>query len=96
MLFTVRRADILAQSDYQRQEKLRRLETWEELYQEIVQRKECVSLKTLAVTGRDLIALGMKPGPQLGEVLAELLELVLEQPECNNQEYLTRWIRENK
>lgn len=96
LLFAVRKADILAQSDYQRQEKLRRLATWEELYQEIVQRKECVSLKALAVTGRDLIALGMKPGPQLGEVLSELLELVLEQPECNNQEYLTRWIAENR
>ena len=34
-LFAVKRADILAQSDYRRQEKLERLHRWEELYEQI-------------------------------------------------------------
>ena len=46
---------------------------------------QCVSLKTLAVTGRDLIAEGMKPGLQMGAVLQELLEVVLDQPEMNEK-----------
>ena len=37
----------------------------------------------LAVTGKDLMEAGMKPGPQLGETLNRLLELVLHQPERN-------------
>jgi tRNA nucleotidyltransferase (CCA-adding enzyme) len=45
-------------------------------------------LKDLAVTGRDLIAAGMKPGPHMGVVLNGLLQLVLEDPSCNNKEYL--------
>lgn len=93
MLFAVRRADILAQGETFREEKLGRLAKWQELYEEILERKECVSLKTLALTGSDLIALGMEPGKALGEMLHEMLELVLDHPEYNTREYLTRWLQ---
>ena len=93
LLFEVKRADILAQSETFREEKLKRLVKWQELYEQILQQKECVSLKTLAVTGSDLIALGMKPGKELGFVLQELLELVLDQPECNTKEYLSQFVK---
>lgn len=88
LLFPVKRADILAQSDYLRTEKLENLELWKKLYQEMLEKKQCVSLKTLAVTGRDLIDTGMKPGRELGEMLQQLLELVLEHPEQNTREQL--------
>lgn len=87
-LFLVKRADILAQSSFLRQEKLNRLERWKELYQELKEKGQCVSLKTLAVTGADLIGLGMKPGRELGDMLDRLLEQVLEEPERNTKEYL--------
>ena len=45
-------------------------------------------MKDLAITGSDLIALGMKPGREIGELLHELLELVLENPELNIPEEL--------
>ena len=88
LLFPVRQADILAQSDYLRAEKLENLELWKKLYEEMLEKKQCVSLKTLAVTGRDLIAMGMKPGRELGDMLQKLLELVLEHPEQNTREQL--------
>lgn len=87
-LLLVKRADILAQSDYLRQEKLQNLEAWKSCYEEILKAEECVSLKTLAVGGRDLIAAGLTPGKKLGEVLEVLLEEVLEEPEKNTREYL--------
>lgn len=87
-LFEVKRADVLAQSDYLQQEKLELIDRWQQLYEEIKEQKHCVSLKGLAVTGSDLIAAGWKPGKELGEVLQKLLELVLEQPECNTAEIL--------
>ena len=93
MLFAVRRADILAQSETLREEKLACLAKWQELYEEILEKKECVSLKTLALTGSDLIALGMQPGKALGETLHRMLELVLDHPEYNTGEYLTRWLQ---
>ena len=86
----VRRADVLAQSMYRREEKIRNLDEIEEIYQEIVRNKECVSLKTLAVTGKDLIDAGMKPGKEIGEKLNELLELVIENPELNTKENLMK------
>lgn len=55
---------------------------------EIRQANDCISLKTLAVTGADLIHAGMKPGKQMGETLNRLFELVLEHPEYNTKEYL--------
>ena len=87
-LFRVKRADIMAQSDYMRREKLSGLERWQELYQKLLEEKQCVSLRTLAVSGADLIGLGMDPGRKLGETLQKLLELVLEEPERNSREFL--------
>ena len=67
------------------QEHMRRLY---ELRDQIRENGDCISLKQLAVTGSDLIALGMKPGKEIGETLKRMLQLVLEQPEKNEKEYL--------
>ena len=40
-------------------------------------RNRCRSLRELAVTGRDLTGLGIPAGPELGAMLAELLEAVI-------------------
>ncbi len=88
LLFPVKYADIMAQSEYMRQEKLEILSHWKLLYEEIVEKSQCVSLKSLAVTGKDLIQAGMKPGKEMGELLNKLLELVLENPENNTKEFL--------
>ncbi len=87
-LFRVRYADMCAQSDYRREEKEQQLEKWRQLYEEVLEKRQCVSLKTLAVTGSDLIAAGMKPGKELGVTLQRLLELVLEEPSFNTKERL--------
>lgn len=88
LLFPVKYADLMAQSEYRRQEKLDTLEKWKALYEQIVAQNECVSLKTMAVTGSDLIAIGMKPGKELGDMLNTLLNLVLENPQNNTKEFL--------
>ncbi len=88
MLFAVHRADISAQSDYMREEKLRKFSYIEELYDTVRSQGDAVSLKDLAITGRDLIAQGMKPGREIGAVLQSLLEQVLEDPSLNTPEQL--------
>ena len=88
LLLEVKRADFLAQSMHKRDEKEAELAEMERLYAQILEEKNCVSLKTLAVTGSDLIAAGMKPGKEIGEVLQMLLEIVIEDPESNTKEIL--------
>ena len=89
-LFQVMGADILAQSEYRKMEKLVNLERVHQVYYEILKRKDCISLKNLQVTGKDLIAAGMKPGKKIGEILNQMLEDVLETPEHNEREYLLK------
>ena len=86
----VQRADILAQSTYRREEKLARLSAVESLYEEILEKGQCISLKTMALTGRDLIDAGYAPGKELGEILGRLLAHVLENPEDNKKEILLK------
>jgi tRNA nucleotidyltransferase/poly(A) polymerase len=45
-------------------------------------------LRDLAVDGNDLIALGFRPGPQLGRILHELLDLVVDEPALNTRDQL--------
>lgn len=94
LLFAVRYADVMAQSDYHREEKLDKLEKLRRLYDEICRNQDCLGLKDLAVTGTDLIALGMEPGRKIGETLRGLLELVLEEPERNTREELLEICKE--
>ena len=84
----VRAADTLAQSEYLREEKMQNIRDMEACYQEILERGECVSLKELAISGSDLIADGMQPGKELGNVLNALLQMVIENPELNTKEQL--------
>ena len=95
VLLKIRRADVLAQSEYRREEKLERLEESRRLYEEIQRKQECISVKMLAVSGKDLIAAGMKPGKEIGDTLNAFLELVLEDPEKNTKEYLLSKVRES-
>ena len=90
----VRMADTLAQSDYQRDKKLENLAGIEKCYQEILEKKQCVSLKELKVNGQDLIAAGIEKGPKIGQTLQTLLQEVIEEPEKNTREYLLARIKE--
>ena len=88
LILEVKAADLAAQSDYQRTEKREWLERLRSLYEEIEREGDCLTIKDLAVNGRDLIQSGITPGPQLGLALQQLLEIVLEDPEKNTREYL--------
>ena len=92
MLLQVKRADFMAQSEYKRAEKEEELEKITAIYHKILEDGDCVSLKMLAVTGTDLIQMGMKPGMEIGEKLTELFEVVLENPKKNNKNDLLKLI----
>lgn len=92
-LFEVKRADTLAKNCYKREEKFAYLSSYEKMYQEILEKKQCLNLKDLAVSGWDLIQLGMEPGKEIGAALERLLSHVLNYPEDNKKEILINFIR---
>ena len=61
------------------------------LTEEIRDRGDCLDLKHLAVNGQDLIAVGIRPGKEIGRSLEELLDRVLENPERNQKEVLLEY-----
>ena len=93
-ILEIRRADTLAQSSYQREEKLTRIREVERLYTEVMEKNQCISLKTLEITGNDLIALGVPKGKQIGVILNQLLDEVLQNPENNVHAYLLEKAKE--
>lgn len=87
-LFDIKEADVAGQSDYLRKEKLHAVTLLREAYAQVIAEGDCVTVKDLAVNGKDLIGAGITPGPELGAILGKLLEIVVEEPEKNTKEYL--------
>ncbi len=91
LLLQVKRADMEAQSAYQRREKEENLQDVSRLYEQIISQKQCVSLKTLAVSGKDLMEYTkMEPGKRIGEVLKYLLDFVVDDPSRNEKQVLLK------
>jgi tRNA nucleotidyltransferase (CCA-adding enzyme) len=66
-------------------ETLKKVEVYAE---EIIKDGDCIHLKDMAVTGKELIEAGRKPGPKIGKVLDTLFEEVIKNPEHNQKDYL--------
>ena len=77
LLFKVQRADLAAQSDYRRLQKLAAVDAAERQTEKVLQQRQCFSLKQLAVNGVDLIALGIPEGRAVGAALQALLTAVM-------------------
>lgn len=66
------------------------------LWSEIEADGDCLSLKTLAVGGADLKEAGIKQGKEFGEILAWMLDMVLEDPSLNEKEILMKKLSDKK
>ena len=67
-------------------------EVWRALRRELRARPP-LTLADLALDGRDLTRMGMKPGPRFRSVLNDLLERVLEDPSLNERDTLGSIVR---
>ena len=92
-LLLLKRADIIAQKGNKEDERLANLEKVQNLIRLIKQEGEAFKLKDLAVCGHDIIKLGVKPGKDVGIVLADLLEVVLEESLSNERQVLLDYVK---
>lgn len=70
------------------------IERAENNIRQILQERPPVSLRDLAINGKDLIELGYKEGKGIGQVFKELLNLVLKKPALNQKKILLTWVKE--
>ena len=94
-LLMVIEADKKAQNPRLLEERTKKFTRLWKIYKEIKEKDQCTNLKSLAVNGDDLIALGIKPGKKIKELLNSLLEKVIEEPELNRKEILLNLIRKH-
>ncbi|MCR5829248.1 MAG: CCA tRNA nucleotidyltransferase [Lachnospiraceae bacterium] len=60
-----------------------------ETTKDILEKEECFLIKDLAITGKDVLALGCPPGARVGKVLNDLLDAVTGSPHLNTKENLS-------
>lgn len=60
---------------------------------EILQEKEPMSPRDLAINGHDLKGLGIQPGRLMGRILSELMDKVIDNPELNTRENLLELVK---
>jgi len=94
MFLKIKKADMAAQSGYRMEERLQILAGLENMYEEVVNEGDCLTIKDLAVNGGDLIGIGMKPGEEMGQMLKYLLDKVLEEPDMNDKNILLNMVNE--
>lgn len=87
-LLGVKQADIMGLHPDFRAEALASLRTSEQLLEETLQEQPCVSIKALAISGDDLLELGVEKGPRVGALLHHLLEDVMEERTENSRHAL--------
>lgn len=88
LFFEVKYADICGKNPEVIDHMLTELEEAKRLYSDMISRNECVSLKEINISGKDLIEAGFKPGKQMGVILNQLLDAVIEDPSLNDKEIL--------
>lgn len=71
------------------------LERWHHLHRVLLAHPP-LALADLAISGRELKALGLQPGPRFGEILHALLDRVLDQPELNEPDTLIELARQEE
>lgn len=78
-LILLMRADIMAQSTYQRAEKNQLIDDAEVLLADVLSQFKCFNVQDLVIDGKDIMELGLKPGPQIRHILESLLAEVQEE-----------------
>ena len=84
----IRQADIKAQSKLYIEQKLENLNTIIDIYKDVIENEEVISINELEIDEHDLISIGIEETKGIKRTLEYLLEKVMEDPELNQKEKL--------
>ena len=94
-LLVVERCDALAHAPAARNQAIANVDKWVALLASVLAEKPCLSLKSLAITGDDLLSLGMAPGPHMGRLLNDILEQVADDVLSNDRAALLAYAQKH-
>lgn len=66
-----------------------------DVLQQVLDEESAFSFKDLAINGHDIIKMGYKEGPEIGEILRALLDAVIADTCENTKEALTEYVKRN-
>ena len=95
-LLEVKRADILAQADIDREKRLEDCRKAAEIAQKLKESGACMSRKDLAVNGSDLIKAGFTAGKSMGDALETVLNEVIEGNLPNERDAILEYVKRIK
>lgn len=90
-LIGIKRADALGQSDYS-SKRLDLSYELERVLDEVLADEEAFSLAHLAISGNDIIALGVPTGPEIGRLLDDALDAVIDERVENERDALIAFV----
>lgn len=68
------------------------IEKQRNLLDQVRNKQQATNKSELAVNGNDLISLGIRPGPQIGQILQQMEDAVVENPDLNTKEQLLKLV----
>jgi tRNA nucleotidyltransferase (CCA-adding enzyme) len=89
-IFLLKKALLLEKNNYFR---IKQLKIEESILKEELKKKYPVKLSDLAITGNDLLKMGLHKGEKIGDILSIVLEKTLINPNINNKAYLMKFVQ---
>ncbi len=77
-LLQVRMADIKAHAEGTQKSRIERCLALGTILDEVIVEEQCFSMKDLAISGRDILSLGIPQGKRVGMILQHLLDMVID------------------
>lgn len=90
LLLEVKKGDALGHAPEVVPASLRSIAQVERRMEQVLEKRQCFSLKDLQVNGRDVLAAGIPAGPRVGEILDRLLRQVMDGELPNRREELLK------
>lgn len=90
LLFEIVRADAKGHAEQACKNTLKLLESVNTELAKIQEENKCFQISDLNISGKDIIALGINPGKQIGEILKKLMNMVMDDEISNDHEILIK------
>lgn len=78
LLIQLEYADVKSQNPIYTDERVANIQAFDQAVNQVLEAKQCFSMRHMEINGRELLAMGVTQGPEVGRILNHLLEQVVE------------------